>query len=627
MRLRSLLTRLLPASMALAMLLSAVAPAVPPGEQDGVKVESSETTHSVDGSYTFGLPEGTTHITIRWPGHQDAAVQAAFSTDGSTFSDPVDVFLDEFGEMRGDGISYGAVMIADGDRQVRVTSDEPLADVTVMAMNAGAETAAPLVGAHAAGVSTIPQVISRAGWGADETVRFDANGEERWGRAYYPLQKLVIHHTAGANSDPNPAATVRAIYRYHAVTQDWGDIGYQYLIDNAGRVYEGRYSREYWYSTNPTADDGSGLVVEGGHAYRSNPGTMGIALMGTYNTTAPPAVQQASLVRLLAWAARSHGINPLGQSTYVNPVTGFSLVTANIAGHRDYDSTGCPGAAVVALLPSIRARVAAEMAQVPGETYNPTRNLSFAAGTYTGRQVQCGRGDHRLEAVHPELRLGRANRPEGHHPRPGRQLVLHHGRGLGWLLDPGIRGHVPRAVCTCASGRGTAPPLEGPHVARRGLHRVLVQFARDGNRLQDLHPGCAVHGDHDHAQRDPQPGRDLAVRHERHLGWLLAFRNRGHDPGRPATPTSATPAAASATPASDLQPAEDPVLHRGQLHRDGVQRERRGHGLAPVHPGQQFVGADRSDRRLPEPGRQLVPHHSRGLGRLLDPGHAARHPR
>ncbi len=135
-------------------------------------------------------------------------------------------------------------------------------------------------------MSGIPPVIPRAGWGADETIRFDPWGEERWLSQYFPLQKLIVHHTAGANGDPNPAATVRAIYYYHAVTQDWGDIGYNYLIDAAGRIYEGRHSREYWNGASPTSDDGAGLVIAGGHALYHNAGTMGIALLGTFTSAA-----------------------------------------------------------------------------------------------------------------------------------------------------------------------------------------------------------------------------------------------------------------------------------------------------------------------------------------------------
>ena len=84
-------------------------------------------------------------------------------------------------------------------------------------------------------------IIPRKTWGADESLRFDAQGKEIWPEAYRPLQKVIIHHTATQNQETDPAATVRAIYYYHAVTLGWGDIGYNFLVDWQGNVYEGRF--------------------------------------------------------------------------------------------------------------------------------------------------------------------------------------------------------------------------------------------------------------------------------------------------------------------------------------------------------------------------------------------------
>src|SRR5439155_4261704 len=98
-------------------------------------------------------------------------------------------------------------------------------------------------GQPSAGASlTEAAVISRAQWGADGSYRFDSTGKEVWPPAFYPTQKLIVHHTAGQDDDPDPAATVRAIYYYHAVTKGYGDIGYNFLIDAQGNVYKGRYS-------------------------------------------------------------------------------------------------------------------------------------------------------------------------------------------------------------------------------------------------------------------------------------------------------------------------------------------------------------------------------------------------
>ena len=96
-----------------------------------------------------------------------------------------------------------------------------------------------------------PPIISRAQWGANEAYRFDASGHEIWPTEYRLPQKIIIHHSVTPNNEPNPPATVRAIYYYHAVTKGWGDVGYNYLVDWKGNIYEGRYG---------------GPEVVGGHA-------------------------------------------------------------------------------------------------------------------------------------------------------------------------------------------------------------------------------------------------------------------------------------------------------------------------------------------------------------------------
>ena len=81
-------------------------------------------------------------------------------------------------------------------------------------------------------------VIGRISWGADETVRINE-------RQYAPIRKLIVHHTASDNRPANPAAVVRQTYRYHVVGRGFSDIGYNFLIDHRGRIYEGRFARRY----------------------------------------------------------------------------------------------------------------------------------------------------------------------------------------------------------------------------------------------------------------------------------------------------------------------------------------------------------------------------------------------
>lgn len=379
------------AALAAAILAVAVAPVAPSGGTGPVKVRASETSQAVDRTSDFAIPSATTHIAIHWAGEPDAHLTAAFSSDGKVFSVQTAFEAEEADEAPdaeaepSDGETYGPLMGVDRITVVRVHADRPLARVTVLALDASGPSPQPLgLGAQALGGTPIPGVISRAAWGADESLRFDGAGDERWPREYFPLQKLVVHHTAGRNADPNPAATVRAIYYFHAVSRRWGDIGYSYLIDEAGRVYEGRHSRDYWNGTIPSSDTLTGLAVAGGHAKYHNAGTMGIALLGTFSTRGPTAAAQASLVRMLAWASVKYHLDPRATSTYTNPQTGLKRTVPNITGHRDYQATSCPGGVLYALLPTIRNQVAAARNLWPGVLFNPPRTLTFQTGTYTG---------------------------------------------------------------------------------------------------------------------------------------------------------------------------------------------------------------------------------------------------
>lgn len=176
---------------------------------------------------------------------------------------------------------------------------------------------------------------------AARTVRIDAQGNKlKWPQSYSSAVKLlVIHHTAqDLRNDPRPPAErMRALYQYHAASMGWGDIGYHYVIDEDGAIYEGRAGGDY---------------VIGGHAYCANTGTLGIALMGNFELNAPSQIQVLSLQWLLADLARRYGLDPKrgivfhGQQEEV------------ITGHRDIVSTACPGYFLAGVLNQIRTHVA-----------------------------------------------------------------------------------------------------------------------------------------------------------------------------------------------------------------------------------------------------------------------------
>lgn len=201
--------------------------------------------------------------------------------------------------------------------------------------------------------------LSRAAWGADESLRFGPNGEELFPPAFFNVQTLTVHHTVTANDDPDPAATVRAVYFFYTVTQDFGDIGYHLLVDRFGFVYEGRWSGPdpipvfAGRSTGPLPQMSNGAHVGG-----FNAGNVGVALLGDLTTARPTPAARGALVQVLAALARVTKLDPLGTTAYVNPISGATRTVKTIAGHRDWLATECPGGAFYPTLPTLRTEVA-----------------------------------------------------------------------------------------------------------------------------------------------------------------------------------------------------------------------------------------------------------------------------
>jgi hypothetical protein len=327
-----------------------------------VATRSERVVRSVTSAATVALTRPATSVATYWQGNPDAHVTLAFSSDGVHFGTPKSAGRDEMGEQRKNGTTYGALLSAPGAVAVRVRSDRTLARLTVLGLSDGVTTAAreptPSPTPAVAGAATAePSVVSRGSWGADPAYM-------TWAPEFYPTKKLIVHHTATSDSYIDRAgaeAQIRSIYYYHSVTQGWGDIGYNFLIDKFGTIYEGRYSRDY-AGANPTGDDATGRGVTAAHTAGWNSGTAGVALLGTLTThDATPAARDA-LTRLLAWEASRNGINPEATEAYVNPVSGATINSPNIAGHRDYAATACPGDTFYPALPGIRRDVAALIA-------------------------------------------------------------------------------------------------------------------------------------------------------------------------------------------------------------------------------------------------------------------------
>lgn len=252
-----------------------------------------------------------------------------------------------------------ALVAAGGATQVEVEPAPGAGDVQLLAINT---TDGPASGLPFAMPSRLYgcQYRNRAGWGADESWRFEG-GEQLWPPEYFPVQTLTVHHTATAVDESDPAASVRAVYFFHAVTQGWGDIGYHLLIDPAGVVYEGRYSGPDGWPLFRVAP-GQPLVTAG-HSLGFNSGNVGVVVLGDFTSVQPTAAARRSLVRVLASLAHAYDLDPLGRTNYVNPVTDETRTVDTISGHRDWNATQCPGNTFYPTLPALRDEVADLLAQ------------------------------------------------------------------------------------------------------------------------------------------------------------------------------------------------------------------------------------------------------------------------
>jgi hypothetical protein len=336
----------------------------------GVDVVSRQVAISVDHQRLVRLPIAASHVVLHWTGQPEAQITVALGRTADGLGEEVPAGLTDGSGEDGD-VNYSEVIWADGARYARVTSDRPIAEMTVVAMDTDQGRGIDESGVVQAAV-TQPAVITRAGWGANESYSTNAGGYIRYAPDFNPIQKIIVHHTAGRNNDPNPAATIRAIFYDHAVLRGYGDIDYNFLIDSQGRVYEGRRT---WVDTpvqKPTGEDLAGNVVRGSHARHYNDATTGVVLLGNFTNVMPTAAARNSLVNLLAWKAERHGLDPKGQSTYVNPSDGTTKFLYNISGHRNVNATACPGQKFYNTFGQLRQDVANRIAATTGPAVDDT---------------------------------------------------------------------------------------------------------------------------------------------------------------------------------------------------------------------------------------------------------------
>jgi hypothetical protein len=186
-------------------------------------------------------------------------------------------------------------------------------------------------GAMQANADELPKIYTRKDWGAASPKRPPRLLER-------PPDHIIVHHTASPNTSETSRAHAfalsRQIQRFHMGTRGWDDIGEQLTISRGGLIMEGRAGSLQAIARN-------GLVV-GAQSLHHNQHTLGIENEGTYIKDEVPGKLWKSLVEVCAWLCAAHGLDP---------------ATA-IVGHRDYNSTDCPGDVLYRRLPRLRKEVA-----------------------------------------------------------------------------------------------------------------------------------------------------------------------------------------------------------------------------------------------------------------------------
>lgn len=308
----------------------------------------------------------------------------------------------------------------------------------------------PTQSAKIAHAAALPHIISRAEWGADESLRMESgynkaraaycvkapwaclplsekaakefeekkaqvsrdfpnevkivqtidteNGEKlAWPKDYMArVYKLVLHHTADALSvndntnsdDSNEAGTapsvslsigdyearLRSTYYYHTVVRGWGDIGYNYIIDGLGNIYEGR---------------SGGDRVVGAHVAWNNEGSIGIALMGNYQEEEVSSGSQKGVVSALSYLSKKYNLDPAGYGSF------RGKYLPNIIGHRDLAATACPGENFYDKIEKIRSQVS--LAGSSDDIKIPSLgDVNQANGQYSAEYLSADMSDIRL---------------------------------------------------------------------------------------------------------------------------------------------------------------------------------------------------------------------------------------
>ena len=282
-------------------------------------------------------------------------------------------FLANMCEVDTGGITRRSLIAAMGAAAASSALRPPAALARLLAREPSATLAGlPLVSSGLQAGPGQPPILARRAWA-------QGGAHPKVAPEYGTVQLAFVHHTE--NPDGYSAAEVpsmlRSIFAFHRYTHGWNDIGYNFVIDRFGRIFEARAG-------------GIDEPVVGAQAGGYNAYSTGIAVLGTYGSQQISPAARTALEHLLAWKLSLHGAPVEGHVTVrVTPGgAAYSRYPANtpvslprVAGHRDGDSTDCPGDALYRELHALR-QAAIRLAGVPARATLQVRNEE-AAGAPT----------------------------------------------------------------------------------------------------------------------------------------------------------------------------------------------------------------------------------------------------
>ncbi|MDQ6760376.1 MAG: N-acetylmuramoyl-L-alanine amidase, partial [Acidobacteriota bacterium] len=297
-------------------------------------------------------------VGIYWRAAPDASPRVRASIDDRSWTSWIESRSERVdGDRMGSGLIYF-------DALYRYLQIEGVPDPEILFIDPGNVVSTPVPKKR---LGAAPSIVAREQWGCTPQTCPAQDPP-----LYTTVTHLVVHHTAGANAATDWPAVLRSIWVLHVMGNGWNDIGYNYLIDPNGVLYEGRAG-------------GDGVL--GAHFSGVNSGTMGVALLGTYIDVPPTSKMLDTLSTMLAWQADKWRLDPSGESLHA----ASGLVLNVISGHRDAgispkatSTTECPGNSAYSRLPQIRREVSALLSRdCPVEVGERNRCIGAGGGTLT----------------------------------------------------------------------------------------------------------------------------------------------------------------------------------------------------------------------------------------------------